>query len=88
MGVTLQDTTFDNHKLNAYLVVRASERANELYGEDNWLENNVTAIVLFCVAGVCFIAFIVLLVVKPKDKGDIDEIAVRVAESKKGKGKK
>lgn len=88
VGVTLQDTTFDNYKLNAYLVVRASERANELYGEDNWLENNVTAIVLFCVAGVCFIAFIVLLVVKPKDKGDIDEIAVRVAESKKGKGKK
>ena len=75
----LEDTGLSNQTTNSFLVVRASARANELYGEDNWLENNIASIVLFSLAGAFFIAFIVLLIVKPKDKGDIDEIAVQVS---------
>lgn len=83
--LTLTDTGLSNQVTDSFLVVRASARAAEIYGEDDWLENNIAAIVLFCVAGVFFIAFIVLLVVKPKDKGDIDAIAAEVEEKKKAK---
>lgn len=83
--LTLTDTGLSNKVTNSFLVVRASERAAELYGEDNWVENNIAAIVLFCVAGVFLVAFVALLIIKPKDKGDIDVIAEQLAEDKKSK---
>lgn len=79
--LVLKDTGLSNASTDSFLVVRASARANSIYGEDNWLSNNIASIVLFCVAGVCFIALVVLIIVKPKDKGDIDKI--EVAEPKK-----
>ncbi len=85
--LTLKDTGLSNAVTDSFLVVRASARAAEIYGEDNWVQNNVAAIVLFSVAGACLIAFVVLLIVKPKDKGDIDVIAEQV-ESKAKKSKK
>lgn len=85
--LTLTDTGLSNQITDSFLVVRASARAAEIYGEDNWLENNIAAIVLFCVAGVFFVAFVVLLIVKPKDKGDIDTIALDI-EKKDKKSKK
>lgn len=57
-----------------FATVAASIQANPLKGETEWVQNNITAIVLLSVAGVLLIAFILLLVIKPKDKGDIDEI--------------
>ena len=68
-----------------FATVAASIQAKSLKGESDWLENNVTAVVLLCIAGVLFIAFVVLLVVKPKDKGDIDEIYENDKKGKKGK---
>lgn len=84
----LTDTGLSNQKTNSFLVVRASARAADIYGEDNWLENNTAAIVLFSVAGAFFIAFIVLLIVKPKDKGDIDAIALQLGEKGKSGAKR
>ena len=86
--LVLKDTGLSNTTTDSFLVVRASARANSLYGEDNWLSNNIASIVLFSVAGVCFVALIVLLVVKPKDKGDIDKIEVAKTGPKGGKSKK
>lgn len=68
-----------------FATVRASIQANSLKGETEWLQNNIVSVVLLSVAGVLFIAFIILLVVKPKDKGDIDEIYEK--EKKKGEKK-
>lgn len=68
-----------------FATVAASIQANPLKGETEWVQNNLAAIILLSIAGVLFIAFIVLLVVKPKDKGDIDEI---YENDKKGKKKK
>ena len=70
-----------------FATVAASIQANPLKGEDDWLENNIAAVVLLSVAGVLFIIFIVLLVVKPKDKGDIDEIYENDKKNKKKKAK-
>ncbi len=86
--LTLKDTGLSNQMTDSFLVVRASARAAEIYGEDNWVQNNIASIVLFSVAGVFFITFVVLLIVKPKDKGDIDVIAADVEQKKAKKSKK
>ena len=84
----MKDTGLSNQVTDSFLVVRASARAAEIYGEDNWVQNNIASIVLFSVAGVFFITFVVLLIVKPKDKGDIDVIAADVQQKKAKKSKK
>ncbi|MGN0815078.1 MAG: hypothetical protein ACI4MH_07590 [Candidatus Coproplasma sp.] len=86
--LVLTDTGLTNQVTEKYMVIRASARANELYGEDNWVENNLVAIILFCVAGVCAIALVVLFIVKPKDKGDVDMIELDKPEKDKKKKSK
>ena len=85
--LTLEDTGFSRATTDTFLVVRASSPAVEIYGEDDWLENNVAAIVLYCIAGVFFIAFVVLLVIKPKDKGDVEQIAAQAEAEQQSKKK-
>ena len=81
------DTTFQTKPIESLMGISVSAAADPVYGEDNWVEDNVAAIVLFCVAGVALIGIIVLAVIKPKDKGDIDVIAEKDAKraSKKTK---
>jgi hypothetical protein len=69
------------------LGVVASVQASTLKGESEWLKNNVASIVLLCIAGVALIGIIVLLCIKPKDKGDID-VQFQNAEKKDKKAKK
>ena len=70
-----------------YATVASSVQTTPLKGESDWLGNNKTSIILFVVAGVCLVALIILLVIKPKDKGDIDAVYTEV-ESKDKKQKK
>ncbi len=70
-----------------YATVAASVQTTALKGESDWVENNVTSIVLLSVAGACLVALIVLLIIKPKDKGDIDAVYSEV-EEKSGASKK
>lgn len=70
-----------------YATVAASVQTTSLKGESDWAANNMTSIILLSVAGVCLIALIVLLIVKPKDKGDIDAIYTDVTEKEKTKRK-
>jgi hypothetical protein len=77
-----------SQETSTYMGIRASAKADSLSGESDWLQNNIASVVLLCVAGASFIALIVLLVVKPKDKGDIDIIAVGEEEKKGKKAKK
>lgn len=74
---------------NYYATVASSVQANPLKGETgNWASENKTPITLFVVSGVCLLALVFLLLVKPKDKGDIDVLYTEVEEkSKKGKNK-
>ena len=83
--LTLTDNRSQVSTLN-YATVVASVETTALKGESDWLENNVASVILLSIAGVCLIALIVLLIVKPKDKGDID--MVLDAEDKKKSAKK
>lgn len=83
-------TLKDNGSLNStknYATIASSVQTTPLKGESEWLKNNLTSIILLSVAGVCLIALIVLLIIKPKDKGDIDAVYTKVEEKSKGKKK-
>lgn len=84
--LTVTDTGLNSGSKEYYMGIRASAQANALEGENYWLENNLTSIILLCVAGASFIALIIVLVIKPKDKGDVDVIDLD-AENKKKKKK-
>lgn len=71
-----------------YATVAASVQTTPLKGESDWLGNNKTSVILFVVAGICLIALIILLVIKPKDKGDIDAIYTEVGGNGSEKSEK
>ncbi|MBD5632596.1 MAG: hypothetical protein HDP34_05145 [Clostridia bacterium] len=57
----------------AYMGISASPKVRDLKGEDTWLQDNMTSVILLCIAGVSLIGIVLLLVIKPKNKGDLDE---------------
>lgn len=73
--LTIKNDQFNEEKdTQNYAVVTVSTQTTALKGESDWLANNVTSVVLLVIAGLCLAGLIILLVVKPKDKGDIDVI--------------
>lgn len=73
----------------AYLVVSASERVDPIVGEDTWIQDNLVSIILLAIAGAALIGIILLIVIKPKDKVDIDEIELTdTSKAKKKSAKK
>lgn len=85
----LTDTRSQSQTVN-YATVAAAVQTKALKGESDWLENNKTSVILLSIAGACLIALIVLLIIKPKDKGDIDAVYSEEVEraDKKAKNKK
>lgn len=71
-----------------HATISPSVQTKALKGESEWLENNKTSVILLSIAGACLIALIVLLIIKPKDKGDIDAIYTEVEEKGKSIKKK
>ena len=63
--------------------ISASVKVEALKGEDTWLQDNMTSIILLCVAGASLIGIVLLLVIKPKEKGDIDEVLANNAPKNK-----
>ena len=71
-----------------YTAVAASVETTSLKGESDWVENNLVSVILFSVAGLFLVALVVLLVVKPKDKGDIDAVYAEEVEKQNAKKSK
>ena len=58
-------------------------------GENTWFKDNLTSVILLSIAGASLIGIILLLVIKPKNKEDIDEVYEKAfARSKKSKKSK
>jgi len=53
--------------------IAAAPKVRDLAGEDTWVQDNMTSVILLCIAGASLIGIVLLLVIKPKDKGDVDE---------------
>ncbi len=71
----------------AYQVIIVESEADVIKGENNWLKNNVVSVVLFAFAGVCLIALIVLLLVKPSNE-TLDDIDAKAEKTAKKSSKK
>ena len=67
----------------AYVGVASAPKVKTLVGEDTWVQDNMTSIILLCVAGASLVGIVLLLVIKPKDKGDLDEIEMGKSKKKK-----
>lgn len=80
----VKDKQYLTDPVTCSLAVAATETAKTLKGESDWLQNNVASIVLLVIAGVALIGIILLLVIKPKDKGDVD-VQLEKAKNKKNK---
>ena len=76
-------------KETAYMGISSSAKANSLKGENTWFKDNLTSVILLSIAGASLIGIILLLVIKPKNKEDIDEVYEKsFARSKKSKKSK
>lgn len=71
-----------------YAVVSASVETTSLKGESDWVEKNLAAVILFSVAGAFAVVFVILLIIKPKDSDDIDQVYTEEVEKEKGKKSK
>lgn len=69
-----RDTTFVTTPLTSVMAISVSAAADPINVAENWVENNVASVVLLSVAGAALIGIILLVVIKPKDKGDIDQL--------------
>ncbi|MDE6504940.1 MAG: hypothetical protein K2L42_03630 [Clostridia bacterium] len=58
----------------AYMGIASAPQVKALKGEDTWVQDNVASIVLLSIAGASLVGIVLLLVIKPKNKGDLDEI--------------
>ena len=61
--------------MTAYQVIDVRNPIDTLPDATYWLENNVAAVVLFCISGVLLIILVVLFVIKPKKS--VDEVDVK-----------
>ncbi len=75
-------------EVSAHMVISVSDRVNSIAGEDTWVQDNLVSIILLVIAGVALIGIILLLVIKPKDNGDIDEVELKDSSEKAKKSKK
>ncbi len=82
--LTVSSTVDNLEPKTAYMGISASAKVRSFKGEDTWLQDNMTSIILLAIAGASLIGIILLLVIKPKNKGDIDE---QYEETKKKKKK-
>lgn len=63
----------DGQTATEYMGIAAAPKVRDLAGEDTWLQDNMLSVIFLCIAGVALIGLIIVAVIKPKNKGDIDE---------------
>lgn len=86
--LTVTSTVDNLEPKTAYMGISASAKINSLKGEDTWLQDNMTSIILLSIAGASLIGIVLLIVIKPKNKGDIDEQFEDIKSNKTQKSKK
>ncbi len=77
----VSDVVFPTRETTAYQAVDVRNNVDKMESQTAWLENNITSVVLFSVAGALLIAIVAMWLVKPSKK--VEEV-----EAKDLKGKK
>ncbi len=82
--LTVTEPSMPGYSVSAYQVIDVRNPIDTLPDATYWLENNVAAVVLFCISGVLLIALVALFVIKPRQS--VDEVDVKSLKgSKKSK---
>lgn len=73
-------------RILAYKVIEVEAEEDVNYIKTKWIQNNITSVILFAIAGVMFVIIIILLLVKPSDETleDVEEAANEQNNKKKG----
>lgn len=80
----VKSTAGGTQSATAYMGIAAAPQVKPIKGEDTWVQDNMISIILLSIAGVSLIGIVLLLVIKPKEKGDLDEMeAAPVKKSSK-----
>ena len=66
----------------AYMGIAAAPKVDPLKGEDTWVQDNMVSIILLCIAGLALVGIVLVVVIKPKEKGDLDEVPVEEPKKK------
>lgn len=73
--LTVTEPSIPGRTVTAYQVIDVRNPIDPLPDATYWLENNVAAVVLFCISGVLLIVLVALFVIKPKKS--VDEVDVK-----------
>ncbi len=76
------DAQFPQDKAVSYQVIEVQNKIDVIEGETYWLQNNITAVILFSISGLLLIAIIVLWLVKPSDK-QVEEVELSQLKGQK-----
>ncbi len=79
---TVTDKQIPTVKPVAYQVIEVQNEIDVIESETYWLQNNVTAVVLFAISGLLLVAIIVLWLVKPSDK-KVEEVELSELKGQK-----
>lgn len=66
--LTVTDPNRPGTMETAYMAIEVRNPVDVIPGQSQWLQNNITSVVLFAISAVLAIAIVVLFVVKPSDK--------------------
>ena len=67
--------------------IAAAPKVDPIKGEDTWVQDNITSIVLLSIAGAALVGIVLLIFIKPKNKGDVDEAVFRSRPKRNKKDK-
>lgn len=82
--VVVTDAKIIGLSTTAYQVIEIEEVTDTIKGQSQWLKNNLTSVILFSIAGVLFIALVVVFVIKPSDQS-VEEVDLDSLKGKKNK---
>ena len=84
LKIEVTEARLPGHVEVAYQVIDVQNSVDQLPETPDWLQNNITSVILFSISAALLIVVIIIFVAKPSEK-TVEEIDL---ESLKGKGKK
>lgn len=78
---TVVDSVYWKDQVSAYQVIEVSNPVDVIEGESNWLQNNMTTVILLSIAGVLLVALIVVLLI-PVDRS-VEEVDLKTLKTTK-----
>ncbi len=87
LKLEVTESRLPGHSEVAYQVIDVQNSVDQLPDSPDWLENNLTSVILFSISAALLIVVIIIFVAKPSEK-TVEEIDLESLKGKGGKGTK